>query len=120
MFNYRKLRKDFGLLQKPIAELMSLSQPGFSKYENENIEPTLQQYSILCEHFGKEAIDSYYFEENSDEKRDKQYPMDSELVQLIVKQNETISKQIEMFYSFSRLLNEINAKLDNLLSKSDS
>ena len=115
MFNYKKLRRDLGLLQKDISETMSLSQPGFSKYENENTEPSMMQYNALCEKYGKDKIDSYFFEDETN--KDKEYQADAELIQLIIKQNATISKQLELFHSLSLQLSEINTKLNQLLNR---
>ena len=118
MFNYRKFRKDHELFQKELAELMGLSQPGLSKYENELTEPNQTQYKSLCDKFGKSTIDSYYFDEDKSQSGPTNSGnLDSDVVQLLVSQNATIAKQIELFASLSKQLSDISNKLDTILGK---
>lgn len=50
--NLRQLRIREGLSQKRLAEIINVSQQSINKYENHEVEPTLETLGLLADHFG--------------------------------------------------------------------
>ena len=50
--NLRQLRIREGLSQKRLAEIINVSQQSINKYENHEVEPTLETLCLLADHFG--------------------------------------------------------------------
>lgn len=130
MFNYLKLRKDFEIYQRDLAEMLGFSQPNLSRLENENIEPSKSTLKKLNEHFGEETIKKYYFDEtpvvnavgnvNGDGVQNNGIQsVDTELLSIIKRQNETISKQISLWVEISSKLSGIYDEINKLKSKGE-
>ena len=49
--NLKLLREERGLSQKTIADLLGLTQPMITKYENGTIEPDLRTLKFLADYF---------------------------------------------------------------------
>ena len=49
--NLRLLRLREGLSQKQLAEIINVSQQSINKYENHEVEPTLETLCVLADYF---------------------------------------------------------------------
>lgn len=49
--NLRLLRIRAGLSQKQLAEIINVSQQSINKYENHEVEPTLETLGLLADYF---------------------------------------------------------------------
>ncbi len=49
--NLRLLRIRSGLSQKQLAEIINVSQQSINKYENHEVEPTLETLGIIADYF---------------------------------------------------------------------
>lgn len=63
MFRYKEFRKAHGLFQSQLADIIGMAQSNVSRYENEGIDPTPEQYKKLYDKYGKEDVDSYRFDD---------------------------------------------------------
>lgn len=57
------LRKDKGLSQDKLAEMLCVSRPTISRWENDAVQPTTENIESLCKIFN---VDSNYFFDNVD------------------------------------------------------
>ena len=51
MRNLRRLRKEYGVSQKRLADVLQVSQPSINKYENNVIEPNLDVLTRMADYF---------------------------------------------------------------------
>ena len=121
MFNYAKFRKENGVLQKDLAQLLGLTQPGISRYESNYVDPTPSQLKKLCEFYGDDVIEKYKISEDDFEQvkgriyeNAKEKKIDEDLVRVIMHQNETISKQIALYQELSQNIYEIKDDISEL------
>ncbi|MBQ8835943.1 MAG: helix-turn-helix transcriptional regulator [Clostridia bacterium] len=49
--NLRLLRVRAGLSQKQLAEIINVSQQSINKYENHEVEPTLETLGVIADYF---------------------------------------------------------------------
>lgn len=50
--NLKKLRRDKGITQKQLANMLGVSQQSVNKYENHNVEPDLSTVMKMADYFG--------------------------------------------------------------------
>ena len=103
--NLKLLREERGLSQKAIAELVGLTQPMITKYENGTIEPDLQTLKSLADYF-ETSVDFLISRTNIRRKIEPTAPYDlnlaeSELIDsfraLKPEQRESITTTIKLF-----------------------
>lgn len=121
MFKYKEFRRAHGLFQSQLAEIMGLSQSNISRYETEGIDPTPAQFKKLYDNFGEEDVKAFEVElpqfvnaensvNNGSGNQNNGIQSDTDLIEIIKKQTETIAKHVER-------QDEINARLMDLLEK---
>lgn len=120
MFKYKEFRRAHGLFQSQLAEIMGLSQSNISRYETEGIYPTPAQFKKLYDKFGEEDVKAFEVEpqfvnaennvNNDSGNQNNGIQNDTDLIEIIKKQTETIAKHVER-------QDEINARLMDLLEK---
>jgi transcriptional regulator with XRE-family HTH domain len=120
MFKYKEFRRAHGLFQSQLAEIMGLSQSNISRYETEGIDPTPAQFKKLYDKFGEEDVKAFEVEpqfvnaennvNNDSGNQNNGIQNDTDLIEIIKKQTETIAKHVER-------QDEINACLMDLLEK---
>lgn len=121
MFKYKEFRKAHGLFQSKLAEIMGISQSNISRYESEGIDPTPAQFKKLYDEFGEEEVKAFEIESstflnaennvnNGSGNQNNGIQSDADLIEIIKKQTEAITKHVER-------QDEINARLMDLLEK---
>lgn len=65
----KEARKNKKLSQEKVAEILNIARSNISKYENGNLEPTMQTLKEFCKLY--EVSADYLLELNDDEKRIK-------------------------------------------------
>lgn len=121
MFKYKEFRKAHGLFQSKLAEIMGISQSNISRYESESIDPTPAQFKKLYDEFGEEEVKAFEIESspflnaennvnNGSGNQNNGIQSDADLIEIIKKQTEAITKHVER-------QDEINARLMDLLEK---
>lgn len=109
------------MFQSQLAEIMGLSQSNISRYETEGIDPTPAQFKKLYDKFGEEDVKAFEVElpqfvnaensvNNGSGNQNNGIQSDTDLIEIIKKQTETIAKHVER-------QDEINARLMDLLEK---
>ena len=121
MFKYKEFRKAHGLFQSKLTEIMGISQSNISRYESEGIDPTPAQFKKLYDEFGEEEVKAFEIESspflnaennvnNGSGNQNNGIQSDADLIEIIKKQTEAITKHVER-------QDEINARLMDLLEK---
>lgn len=118
MFKLKEFRLAHSMYQAQMAEILGQTQSGISRMETEKIELTIAQYQKLYDKFGKEEVDAYRIEPDSSLIPSSRKDSDirttaqqiSDMLEIIRKQNETISSHIVK-------QDEFNARLLNLLER---
>lgn len=121
MFKYKEFRKAHGLFQSKLAEIMGISQSNISRYESEGIDPTPAQFKKLYDEFGEEKVKAFEIESspflnaennvnNGSGNQNNGIQSDADLIEIIKKQTEAITKHVER-------QDEINSRLMDLLEK---
>lgn len=117
----KEFRKAHGLFQSKLAEIMGISQSNISRYESEGIDPTPAQFKKLYDEFGEEEVKAFEIESspflnaennvnNGSGNQNNGIQSDADLIEIIKKQTEAITKHVER-------QDEINARLMDLLEK---
>ena len=73
--NLRMLRLKAGLSQKQLAEIINVSQQSINKYENHEVEPTLETLSVIADYFNT-SIDFLVGKTDIENKIEKVYDLD--------------------------------------------
>lgn len=122
-FKIREFRKFMGIYQSELAEVLGLTQPNLSRYENNALDLSDSMLNKLREKYGKEEVNAY-LTDSMEQVREKEIPADQadniaivDMVTIIKKQNETICQQVETQNEFARQLSQMNARLLDLLEK---
>ena len=100
---------------------MGISQSNISRYESEGIDPTPAQFKKLYDEFGEEEVKAFEIESspflnaennvnNGSGNQNNGIQSDADLIEIIKKQTEAITKHVER-------QDEINARLMDLLEK---
>lgn len=121
MFKYKEFRKTHGLFQSKLAEIMGISQSNISRYESEGIDPTPAQFQKLYDEYGEEEVKAFEIEpspfvnaennvNNGSGNQNNGIQNDADLIEIIKKQTEAITKHVER-------QDEINSRLMDLLEK---
>ena len=121
MFKYKEFRRAHGLFQSKLAEIMGISQSNISRYESEGIDPTPMQFQKLYDAFGEENVKTFEVEpsqfvnaennvNNGSGNQNNGIQSDADLIEIIKKQTEAITKHVER-------QDEINSRLMDLLEK---
>lgn len=121
MFKYKEFRRAHGLFQSKLAEIMGISQSNISRYETEGIDPTPAQFQKLYDKYGEENVKAFEVEpsqlvnaennvNNCSGNQNNGMQNDADLIEIIKKQTESITKHVER-------QDEINARLMDLLEK---
>ena len=112
-----------GIYQSELAEVLGLTQPNLSRYENNALDLSDSMLNKLREKYGKEEVNAY-LTDSMEQVREKEIPADQadniaivDMVTIIKKQNETICQQVETQNEFARQLSQMNARLLDLLEK---
>lgn len=122
-FKTREFRKAKGIYQSEMAEILGLTQPNLSRYENNAIDLTDEMLDRLREKYSKEDVDAY-LTDSMEQVRDKEVPLSRadelafiDMVTIIKRQNETICQQVEAQKELTNQLAQINARLLDILEK---
>lgn len=122
-FKIREFRKANGIYQEEMAQVIGLTQSNLSRYENNDIDLTEPMLNALREKYGEENVNAY-LTDNPTQIRNNSTPIERkddltilDLVTIVKKQNETITKQVETQNEFTRQLTSINSRLLDLLEK---
>lgn len=97
--NLKKLRKEFGISQQKLADVIGVSQQSVNKYENHSVEPDIEITIKISDYFGvsvdyligrtdiKQMLDYYTEEKLSAEEQMviKQYRLKSDREKKIIK-----------------------------------
>lgn len=73
--NLRSLRIKAGLSQKQLAEIINVSQQSINKYENHEVEPTLETLGVIADFFNT-SIDFLVGRTELENKIEKVYEFD--------------------------------------------
>ena len=122
-FKIREFRKAKGIYQSEMADVLGLTQPNLSRYENNAIDLNDAQLGALREKYGEEEVNAY-LTDSATQVREKEVPSSRadelamlDLVTIVKKQNDTICQQVEAQKQFTDQLTQMNARLLDLLEK---
>ncbi|MBD5223619.1 MAG: helix-turn-helix transcriptional regulator [Bacteroidales bacterium] len=75
MFNYKAFRKDVGLSQIDLAELLGCKQPNISAMEKTNKDLEASYEKILIDNYGRETVEKYSSSASTPEEEEDFVPL---------------------------------------------
>lgn len=121
MFKYKEFRRAHSLLQSHLADILGMTQSNLSRYENEGVDLTREQYGKLYEKYGKEDVDAFIVDNSQNVTacgnilhgagtQNNGIQSDKDMLDIIRKLTETITHHVEK-------QDEINSRLLTILEK---
>ena len=127
MIRLKDFRRENKIFQTELAEVLGVSQSAISRMEGNELELTKEQYQKLYDKYGREIIEPYIYEEETDSRlieilkkgleRLGSQEHDESLIPVLCKQNEIIQNCLEEQRQWTEKYATMNEKLLSILEK---
>lgn len=118
--NIKNLRKDHGVLQSDLAQILGLTQSSISRIESEGLELTKRQFDLLCDRYGADEVSQYIVKDspiNITIPKEKDIKDLSGIIKLLGEQHDSLCEIVQNQQEWINKYATLNERLLTVIEK---